>query len=245
MPNTVVDMQGARSARSETDGATGDELGYQAYARIKEDIVRCLLPPGADLTEGRLTDRYGFGKGPIRSALLRLRHDGLVQSERRKGYKVTVVTFDDVQDVFHLRLVLEPEAARLAAGRLSEDDVRALRAACEVSLRPDDPDSDAIFLRSNKAFHVGIAEASGNAKLAYLISNLLDDAERILHLGLAKEPRSLDFQSEHKELLHLLMTNQADRAAETVRRQIEGGLSMVMRSLLSGDSAGATTIRAP
>ncbi len=214
-------------------GRADQELGVRAYNHIKDDILRCVLAPGTDLTEAQLSEQYDFGKGPIRSALLRLRHEGLILSERRRGYRVADITLTDVQNVFQLRLLLEPEAARLAAGRLSDTMVARLRQACDVIDDPNGAADHSNFLRANRDFHVGIAEASGNARLAHLIAGLLDDVHRILHLGLSEQPKGDDFQSEHLELLELLMVNQADEAANLVRQQIEGGLAMVMKSFLN------------
>ncbi|MEM8988578.1 MAG: GntR family transcriptional regulator, partial [Pseudomonadota bacterium] len=66
---------------SEDGQDSSSELGAQAYRRLKSDILKCVLAPGTVVTEQQAAERYGLGKGPIRSALLRLRHEGLVISE--------------------------------------------------------------------------------------------------------------------------------------------------------------------
>ena len=213
--------------------ATTSQLSDIAYEKIKQDIRRCALAPGAVLSEGMLAARYDLGKAPIRNALTRLAQDGLVAAERRRGYRVSPITLEDVQHIFQLRLLIEPEAARLAAGRLTDAHVALLTAACDPRRPSGEKKSDAEFLEANRLFHVTIAAASGNRRLAQLTAQLLDDVERMLHLGLIDEPRGDAFQAEHKALLEALLANQADEAAQMVREQIEGGLAMVVQSVLN------------
>ena len=109
--------------------STDRNLNDIAYRTIKDDIISCALEPGEDISEGMLAARYGLGKAPIRSALMRLRQEGLVVSRGRLGNAVSAVTFRDVQEIFQLRLVLEVTAVRLAAGKVDARRLRALNEA--------------------------------------------------------------------------------------------------------------------
>ena len=64
-------------------------LGDAAHTRIRRAIVRLELPPGAAISEQQLVDAYGLTKASVRSALARLRRDGLVASAPRRGHVVT------------------------------------------------------------------------------------------------------------------------------------------------------------
>ena len=101
-------------------------LTDRAYERIKHDIITCAIAPGTEISEPQLCAHYRLGKAPVRMALIRLAHDGLVRAIPRRGYMVTPVTLKDIHDVFELRLMLEPAAARMAAGKV--DDIAAARA---------------------------------------------------------------------------------------------------------------------
>src|SRR5882757_7422730 len=89
-----------------------------AYERIKHDIITCAIAPGTEISEPQLCTHYRLGKAPVRMALIRLAHDGLLRAIPRRGYMVTPITLKDIQDVFELRLMLEPAAARMAAGKV-------------------------------------------------------------------------------------------------------------------------------
>ena len=93
-------------------------LASEAYVILKGRILRCEIAPGERLTEARLVRELGLGKTPIREALVRLIHDRLVRNMPRHGYEVTPITLADVEDLFRLRLILEPAAMGLAAGRI-------------------------------------------------------------------------------------------------------------------------------
>src|SRR5215510_5376137 len=97
-------------------------LSDRAYERIRHDVISCLLAPGTEISETQLCEHYKLGKAPVRMALNRLAHDGLVRAIPRRGYMVSPVTVRDIHDVFELRLMLEPAAARMAAGKV--DSVR-------------------------------------------------------------------------------------------------------------------------
>jgi len=160
-------------------------LSDRAYERIRHDIISCVIAPGTEISEAQLCTHYKLGKAPVRMALNRLAHDGLVRAIPRRGYRVTPVTLKDIHDVFELRLMLEPAAARMAAGKVNAQRLKALDEACRAGYQPGDPRSTARFLEANKAFHVAIARATGNARLADAVERQLDEMTRWVldHLG--------------------------------------------------------------
>ncbi len=211
-------------------------LSETAYQRIKRDIVLCVLTPGESVSEARLATRYGMSKAPIRAGLARLRHEGLMSAVARRGYVVAPITVRDVQEIFHMRLILEPAAARMAAGRLEESHI--LRINDTFTFPPDleGEHRDRLFLSKNKEFHLTVAEASGNRRLATTLSHLLDANERMLHLGIGKMGGADRFESEHRELTDALLENDPEGAATLALKQIKGGLGMVIDSILADPS---------
>lgn len=220
-------------------------LSDLAYSRIRGDIIRCLLGPGVEVTEAQLASRYRLGKSPVRSALARLCQEGLLQPLPRRGYLVAPVTLQDVHDIFQLRLVLEPAVARLAVGRTDNERLRELDAICKAGYVPGDKESEAAFLKANKEFHVTIARASGNRRLCKTISDLLDEMERLLHLGLSLRNRTDEMQHEHRALLEALSQGDEEAAERVTQEQIETARKMVIDALLSSPAIMEVTIKAP
>ena len=211
---------------------SGPLLNDQAYDRIKHDIIACILPPGSGISESQLGAQYGFGKAPIRMALQRLAHEGLVRAMPRRGYVVSPVTLQDIQDIFELRLMLEPQAARLAAGKVDASRLKLLDDVCRAGYRPGDIASTHRFLEANASFHVTIAQATGNQRLAHTIEALLDEMTRLLHMGLTSRDRTTEMQHEHGALVKALRRGDGTTAEQICREQIEAAREMVLTAAL-------------
>ncbi|MGH9533859.1 MAG: FCD domain-containing protein [Terriglobales bacterium] len=203
-----------------------------SYQRIRRDILRCILPPGGEVTETQLARHYRCGKAVARAALQRLAQDGWVRALARKGYVIAPVTVRDAHEIFGVRLILEPEAARMAAGHVDKAQLEALEAVCRAGYRPGDRASEASFLRANRDLHVTVAQASGNGRLTALIAGLLDESERLFHLGLAQRDRTLEMQWEHKALLEALAAGDGRAAERITREQVQASQRMVLQVLL-------------
>jgi DNA-binding GntR family transcriptional regulator len=209
-------------------------LTDRAYERIKHDIITCAIAPGTEISEPQLCAHYRLGKAPVRMALIRLAHDGLVRAIPRRGYRVTPVTLKDIHDVFELRLMLEPAAARMAAGKVDAPRLRVLDDACRAGYQPNDAKSITRFLDANEAFHVAIAQATGNQRLATMIEQLLDQMTRLLHLGLRN--RSQEMQSEHRTLVKALARGDGETAERISREQIEAARNMVLSAIMTSST---------
>jgi DNA-binding GntR family transcriptional regulator len=208
-------------------------LSEAAYHSIKQQVLSCELAPGSEVTERELASRFGVGKASLREALIRLRHEGLVDSIPRSGYRITPVTIQDVEDIFALRLQLEPMAARQAAGRIDGALLEELNELCSAGYTPGDRASESAFLRANRQFHVAIADASGNRRLAKMLGQLLEETERLFHMGLAVRNRTDEMRHEHANLVAALVSGDPDAAERATVEQISAARKMVMDGILT------------
>ena len=211
-------------------------LTDRAYERIKHDIMTCAITPGTEVSEPQLCTHYRLGKAPVRMALIRLAHDGLLRAIPRRGYMVTAITLKDIHDVFELRLMLEPQAAHMAAGKVDVQRLRVLDEACRPGYQSDDIKSITRFLEANKAFHVAIAQATGNGRLAIMVSQLLDQMTRLLHLSLGLRNRSQEMQHEHRALVKALARSDSETAERISREQIEAARGMVLSAIMTSNT---------
>ena len=226
---------GGSRTRPDTSSADGQSLRLSdlAYERLKREIVRCVLAPGAEVTERELVTRYRTGKAAVRAALIQLRQDGLVRALPRRGYSVNAVTTRGVTDLFEMRALLEPGVARLATGRVDGARLERLRDLCTAPYTTGDRDSEEAFLRANREFHVLLAEATGNERLAGAIADLLDATERLVYLGLGMEGSMAALLREHQALLDAIVRGDADGAAEIARAHVEGTRKVVFDAIFS------------
>jgi len=134
-------------------------------------------PPGTQLKEEHLAEVMGVSRTPVRAALQRLVSDQLLRSAANRGVFVAEWTARDIQDVFELRLLLEPHAAGLAALRATERQIEELRAhtdRMEFFTRPSFQDNLSEIQQANHVFHNLILEASASPRLKNIASPLTD-----------------------------------------------------------------------
>ncbi len=208
-------------------------LTDQVYDAIRADILACVLAPGESISEGSLVSLYGFGKAPVRSALNRLRQDGLVSVSPRRSYMVSTITLRDVQELYALRLLLEPATARLAAGKVDARRLEKLDEVCLKGYTPGDPVSTLRFLDANRDFHLHIAESGENQRFIRLLAQVLDETTRVMHIGLGLRNRNAEMQHEHHALLAALKAGDGEEAARIAEQQVAASRDMVLNALLS------------
>ena len=200
-------------------------LGEAAYRKLRGDIIACRLAPGQRLTEKQLAADTGFSLAPLRDALTRLDHEGLVRTLPHKGYQVTPLTPKSIDDLFVVWEINGPELIRLAVRRATDDQLAAAQAAFEEldRLAEEQGHSDAA-LRDievvNATFGI-LAEATGNAYLITLFQRLSGDMGRIRALLLTSDPSARLAEPAEHWVRHILAERDADKAADSARRYIE------------------------
>lgn len=212
----------------------------RAYAHLRGEILSCRLAPGSRIVEGEIAASLEMSNTPVKRALGMLIHEGFVEVQPRHGYRVTEITLADVQEIYQLRQVVEPAAAELAATNATPEQLQEMR-----SLVGEDPESShtdraARVLR----FHEVLAEASGNARLASVLSGLMDEMQRLLYLGLDISESVALHASEHRELLDALLKGNHHLAREIAEHQVEIGRMRMFEAILASlTSAGGTADR--
>ncbi|MHB8381533.1 MAG: GntR family transcriptional regulator [Candidatus Binataceae bacterium] len=209
-------------------------LTERAYECIKREIVKCSIRPGSVITEVELAARYDVGRAAVRAALARLYQEGLVQPVARRGYEVAPITIKRVRDLFALRLLLEPPAANLAAGRADQHQLQELDELCRAGYETANASSIERFLRANTDFHVTVARASGNYRLADTLASVLDEMERFFHFALASSDRDNEMRHEHHDLVEALLAGDGTRAERIASEQVRAAQRMVIDVMISG-----------
>src|SRR5437762_13748264 len=93
---------------------------------MREAILTAALPPGMRLRQEKLAVMFGTSRIPVREALRALEYEGLVTSFPYRGFTVTELDADDIEEVYDLRVLLESHAVRLAVPLMTDDDLRML-----------------------------------------------------------------------------------------------------------------------
>jgi DNA-binding GntR family transcriptional regulator len=191
-------------------------LAQEAHDSIRRDLLSGAWPRGEVLLEQGLAERLRMSRTPVREALHRLALAGMIEPAPGGGYVRRGSTPRDIREHCELRLLLEPQAAALAAG----GDGAGLAAALERALAAE-PGPDPV---RNMRLHTGIADASGNDVLAGLIRTINERvAVHHLHAG-----RDAAYDAGHRAILAALRQGDPEAAAAAMREHLES----VERALL-------------
>lgn len=199
------------------------------YHRLRSDILSCALRPGSQLQEKQLCERYGVSKSPIRDAMLKLEELSLVEIMPRKGYRVRPISLADARELYDLRLMLERECITKAIEVGSDSTLAALDRFRDV----DGTMPLAEWIGYNREFHGAIADASGNARLARMTRQVLDQFDRLTHMSVSQsgpEGRSR-FVAEHGGLIDALQRRDRRQAQALSRDHAEGSRRRVFDAL--------------
>ena len=209
-------------------------IAQKAYDLIRYEILTCALAPGQQVVQARLVEKFGLGLTPIREALQRLAHEGLVQPYPRFGYLVSPVTEEMVRHLYEVRMILETAAVGLAVERASEGQLRLVADNARFTYVYKNHEQYVRFLERNAAFHDSIARLAGNPRLVEVLAGLLAELTRIFHLGLDLRDSAEEMQAEHTALAEALLARDAARARQVMQEQISSSQQRVLEALRRG-----------
>lgn len=209
-------------------------LNEAAYNRLRDDILACRLVPGQRLTEKQLAADLGFSIAPLRDALTRLDHEGLIRTLPRKGYQVAPLTPKSIDDLFVVWQIVGPELIRLGLKQASDEQIDTARAAFDDLDRLAQGGAHSAvgdIEVVNAAFGI-LAEATGNTYLINLFQRLMGDMSRIRVLLLTSDRTAAPFSSEDHWVRHILAERDADKAAVYARRYIKDVHQRVLQAVI-------------
>jgi DNA-binding GntR family transcriptional regulator len=200
-------------------------LADRAYVAIRDLMVSLELPPGALIDERQLVESLGIGRTPVREALRRLAQEQLVEVFPRRGMFVTGVDVRDLARISEVRAALEPEAARLAAERASDEE------RDELADLSDRIKGGADLMSLDEQIHRVIYAAAHNHLLEKTLGEYYVLALRIWMIALDQSDDLEDAVEAHRDLIHEIVVGNAEGAAEIMRAHVEG-FEQAMRKVL-------------
>lgn len=220
-------------------GASDDAVGF-AYRSLRRDVLDGTIPPGTVLSQVNLARSLRISRTPLREALRQLASEGLVAGDFNRRLHVTSLDLDDFDQIYALRISIEPQAIRSTVPRLDAIEKSRLTSdvgRMDIALRNADMSQ---FRANHRAFHLGLAAHAG-ARVEKLIADLWDHSERYrlqyMHadfdsLGSASAERLAVSQTEHRELLDSALSGNSEACA----RLLVSHLSRTLESVLSEQS---------
>ncbi len=204
-------------------------LADQVHDWLSAQITNGALRPGTPLNELSIVEQVGASRTPVREAIRRLQHDGLVRIVRGRGAFVADVTEREVREIYLCRMYLEGLSARLAAEQMTPEalhEFRALLAEMESAVERDDLGS---FFRANVAFTRRKGELADNGTLAMLLESLGLRVMRLRYLSMGLPSRMATSFRLHREIVEAFERRDGDAAERLDRELIEGAGQAILR----------------
>lgn len=189
----------------------------EAYARLRDDIVKGRLMPNERLVEADLAVTLGVGRTAVRTVLARLEQEGLVVHEPNRGARVRMVTEAEALEITQARGALEALAAREAALHARPAEVAFMRetlAQMSVCLKAGDL---LAYSDGNARMHAKIIEASRHQTAARLIAGLKAQMVRFQYRTVLVPGRSARSFAEHTRIVDAIEMADADAAEAAMR----------------------------
>lgn len=191
------------------------------FEAMREAIVSGRLAPGERLVEIKLADEMGVSRTPVREAIRKLELEGFVIMMQRKGAYVAGLSPKEIRDVFEIRSTLESLAARLAAERISESQLEQLRRQlADIESKIKTHELEAV-VKSDIIFHDILFNASGNARLVTMLSNLREQIHRYRSMSLSYPGRMLIAMDEHRAIVKAIVAHDPEAAANAALMHME------------------------
>ena len=184
----------------------------QALAVIRHEMITGEIVPGEIYSAAALAQKLGVSNSPVREAMLALVNEGLMEAVRNRGFRVVPLSDRDRQNIYELRLMIEPRAmARLAAdGKVAGSEARFAEMAAETVRCARERDL-AGHLENDRRFHVGLIEFLENQYLTDIVTRLRDQTRRY-SLKLLPGDQLVANSLEHASILAAVVAGEAEAA---------------------------------
>lgn len=199
----------------------------KVYEALKDDIFEFRLIPGDKFSEGDVAARLAASRTPVREALYRLQREGYVDVLFRSGWQVKPFDFQQVEELYDLRITLE-RAAMHKICRL--DSAPPVLRQLNAIWRPDHPSERAIgsTVRAlDESFHCDLVAAAGNREMTRIHQEITERLRIIRRLDFTRTDRVDATYEEHAEILDALANNNPAEAAAKLTAHIRSSQAAV------------------
>ena len=211
-------------------GVVRDKLSEKVYKAFKRDIIRGVHVAGEPLSEKDLAKRYKASRTPVREAALRLQEDRLLRIVPNRGYFVSQITLQELNDIYEYRAAVECAAAELAARKATDSELlQKLVGLAETSYRADSIESYMEFIEADTVFHVGIARLSRNQMLVRAVSEARCQMERIMYAAIDIHYFGEVPTLEHRQIMTAIREHNAAAARAHMHDHIIQSKGKVLR----------------
>ncbi|RJF85853.1 GntR family transcriptional regulator [Sphingomonas cavernae] len=209
-------------------------LSEQIFELVRDRIVSGSVPVSVAIRQDALANELGVSKIPLREALARLEQEGLLVSQPNRGFFVRPLSGEEAEEVYALRLKIEPEIVAAAAARAGDADREYARLALDALDRAIDKSTDDVG-RLNRAFHLALVRPARQPLTFQIVERLHIMAERYVRKHLEPMGRDTRANEEHELMLAAWMAGDSARVGELTEQHIGGTLNDLRKQFKQDD----------
>jgi len=200
-----------------------------AYETIRDKIINGQLKPGQSITEEWLSKALNMSRTPVREALIRLQADDLVRIINNKGAMVAEITPRDIAELFQLRVLVEPYAAKICTEFIDNGELEKLKCNLKI-LQQSELSQTALEEMGTSLYEVHdlhslIIQSAGNRRLIKLLNTLQSQILWTLNLERRIPGRIERSLQEHLNIIEALLDGDGDRAEKCMREHLESNMA--------------------
>ena len=200
------------------------------YNTLREQLLHNEHKPNGRLIEREITDQLGVSRTPVREALSWLTSDGLLVATKH-GYKVPEFTREDVLNVFEVRMLLEPVAARQAAENPSSIGLAEMQRAIQEEKAAHAKGAVSRFLRANVSFRDHWLKRTRNPLLLALLTRAVHSLQAIRFRTLSEKAIREFIMDQQQALLAAIKAGDADEAARIQLSTVKGSAKLMRETM--------------
>jgi DNA-binding GntR family transcriptional regulator len=228
----TVAVKGWISAEGDSNGT----LSQRVYQALKKDIITGLYQPGEALSEQALAKRYHGSRTPVREAAVRLQQEHLMRIVANRGYFITQITIQWVNEIYEFRAAVEGASAEVAAQKnWNQDTLDHLIELANTEHKVDDRASYVRFIEADTEFHNAIAQLTRNPLLIRAVADMRSQMERIMYASIDAGYYGELPVREHCDIVQAIQNRDGALARKRMCDHIYISKDKVLR-LASGDS---------
>lgn len=219
---------------------SANPLAEQVYQLLKQDIFNFRLFPGDRFSETDIAQYYGVSRTPMRDALFRLLREGYLEVGFRRGWKVSDINFDQLDQLYDLRIVLEVASVDRLAMTERHAAIEQLKSVWCVPEKRRETDPVTMFTMDEN-FHRGLVAAIGNAEMLRVHNDVTERIRIVRRLDFLKPHRTSATYDEHSTMLKLIDRGKVGEATLLLRAHITQSKLEVRKITLSMLAAARDT----
>ncbi len=213
-------------AQAAEPGLALSELAHKAMMGM---LLSGELAPNEVVTERQIAIQLGISRTPLREAVRRLEGERFLERQRSGALVVRAMPVEEYMHILNVRRIVEGEAARLAAGRVSTLELEHLKSRIGEALKLPDDAVTPEFASSDRDLHALIAQASGNPVLQQVIDDLKTRTSMFKFGRLPSRRRSVC--AEHLEIIEALLNADGQHAQKAMQDHVDQVRLMILARL--------------